>query len=470
MNRQSYQDLSLIISRNLHVAIRHLLPFFKARSCLFEWLFLISAFTSLLFYSVIVLTCSVNVPVGDDYAMLGFLNQFRSLHGLGDKLDLLFSFHNEHRIVITRILMLLSSQLTGGIDFRVLNLIGNGALFLALLAVGSLLRFKEGWKWAVLFLVALLPQPLKLMFYPMAGVQAYFGLLFFILYLQFSLKDSTGGVLAFSCTFLLAVLTSGSGIFLALIGVPMLLCKRHFMRAAIHAVLAAVVVVLYLYRFPEDSPSSSLSYIVEHLWSVGKFYLLLLGNVAEFPMMSSPFMQMLCGAGFLICFAYFAWDGLLHPSRTSSGQSHLVELSFMLYLLMMVGLIAAGRAEIYRENLAGMSLDGRYRIYSMLFLAVLLINLMSRACDGGHRVTLCIGLPGGVVALAMLFNLLWSVPSLSQMRLTAVQRVEAMRHWQDSGDISVLPIWATPPEQAKANLELAVKTGTYHFSGGQFKH
>ena len=412
---------------------------------------LLAAAVAPLLYCAFILACSVNVPVGDDYSVLGFLGQFHALAGLGDKLEYLLSFHNEHRIALTRALMLLSAQINGSLDFRLLNLIGNSAFLVALVVLGRMLRFGgDWWKWALLFLIALQPQPLKLMFYPMAGVQAYFGLLFSLLYLQFSLKDPRVSYLAL-LFYLLTVLTTGSGIFLALVGVPILLCKRRYLEGALHVALAVLVVWFY-------APSSSnLPYLAGHPGSVLQFFLLLLGNVAQFPMLSSDFLQIMLGLAFLSYFAYFAWDGLLLRQRLAEPR-YLATLGCLLYLLMVIGLIAVGRTEIYQADLAGASLDGRYRIYSMLFLAVCGTDLLARLRERDHsgaQVTTV------VVTVALLFNLLWFAPSFIQMRFQAQQRVAAMQQWRASGDVTVLPIWSITPEEAQANLELAVKSGTY---------
>ena len=216
---------------------------------------LLAALATLL-YCASIIVFSVNVPVGDDYSMLGFLNEFEATSGIANKLRLLFSFHNEHRIVITRAIMLLCANITGSLDFRVLNSIGNSALLFTLVVISRMLLFRDdSLKWALLFLIVLQPQPLKLMFYPMAGVQAYFGLLFSFLYLHFSFKESIWWY-ATLLIYVLAVLTTGSGIFLAALGIPILLYKKNYVRTAIHLVVAIPVVLLY-------SPNSSnMSYLM----------------------------------------------------------------------------------------------------------------------------------------------------------------------------------------------------------------
>jgi hypothetical protein len=399
---------------------------------------------------VSIIAFSVNVPVGDDYSMLGFLNEFRASSGIGNDLQLLFSFHNEHRIVITRAIMLLCAKVTGAMDFRVLNIIGNFALFLALIVIGRMQRLRDDTlKWALLFLIVLQPQPLKLMFYPMAGVQAYFGLLFSFLYLHFCLKDSNWGYASF-LFYLLTVLTTGSGIFLIVLGLPILLYMKCYVRSAIHLAVAIPVVLLY-------SPSSSnLQYLIEHPLTVARFFLLLLGNVAQLPMIGSSFIQIGFSLALLAYFAFFLWDGF----RRSTGfpKESLATLCSLLYLLMIVCLIAIGRVSLYEGDVWGASLDGRYRIYSILFFAICCVDAAGRLRERGKVAE---RFSATMVTLALLFNLLWFVPSIITMRFDSVRRVQAMKQWLATGDISVLPIWSTPPVDAEANLTTAIRTGVY---------
>lgn len=410
----------------------------------------LAAIAPLLYYASIA-AFSVNVPVGDDYAILSFLNEYQAAHGIGNKLQLLFSFHNEHRIVITRLIVLFCAKVTGSLDFRALNLIGNFALLLTLVVIGRMLRLRgDTLKWALLFLIVLQPQPLKLMFYPMAGVQAYFGLLFSFLYLHFSLKDSDRWYAAL-LFYVLTVLTTGSGIFLVILGIPLLLYKKRYLRSAIHLAVAIPVVFLY-------SPSSSnLPYLAEHPVAVAKFFLLLLGSSAQLPMIGSPSLQIGFSCALLGYGVYFVWDEICRSSPRFSRES-LATLSCLLYLLMIVGLIAIGRASIYEGDLWGASLDGRYRIYSMLFVALCGIDFVGRLHD---RWNVSAKFSATLVTLALLFNLVWFAPSIIRMRIDSVRRENAMKLWLETRDISVLPIWSTPPEEARNNLDTAVRFGVY---------
>jgi hypothetical protein len=57
---------------------------------------------------------AVNVPGMDDFdAVLGYMN-----HPLGERIRLLFSQHNEHRVVTTRLVSELVRIVLGNLDFK----------------------------------------------------------------------------------------------------------------------------------------------------------------------------------------------------------------------------------------------------------------------------------------------------------------------------------------------------------------
>lgn len=85
------------------------------------------------FYAEVLLNAR-NIPHEDDYdAVLGWIIKWKYAEGW-DKLWLLFSQHNEHRIFHSRIIYLLQYFIEGGVNFRSLIIIGD----LQLLAIGIL--------------------------------------------------------------------------------------------------------------------------------------------------------------------------------------------------------------------------------------------------------------------------------------------------------------------------------------------
>src|SRR4051812_42559084 len=91
-------------------------------------------------YFAIVCQYAVNIPSQDDYgATLDFLCQYKLAHGT-DKIWLLFSQHNEHRILSSRIVYVLYNQLSGTINFRHIIILANLQLLLVFVVTVALIR------------------------------------------------------------------------------------------------------------------------------------------------------------------------------------------------------------------------------------------------------------------------------------------------------------------------------------------
>jgi hypothetical protein len=174
-------------------------------------------------------------------------------------------------------------------------------------------------------------------------------------------------------------------------------------------------------------------------------------------MVASPYLQIGFSLLLLGYCAFLVWDWTCQTSSRISKEC-LATLCCLLYLLMIIGLIAIGRTSLYEGDLRGASLDGRYRVYAILFVAICSIDFAGRLRERGE---ITARFTTAMVIIATLFNLVWFVPSIFTMRFDAVRRVQAMEQWRATGDISVLPIWSSPPEDAQSNLNIAIRSGAY---------
>jgi len=174
-------------------------------------------------------------------------------------------------------------------------------------------------------------------------------------------------------------------------------------------------------------------------------------------MAGSPTFQFGFSIALLSYFSYFMWDGFCRtPPRFS--KENLATLCCLFYLLSTIGLIAVGRASLYEGDLWGASLDGRYRIYSILFSAICCIDAVERL---GKQEAAAAKFSAVLVTFVLLFNLVWFVPSAFKMRFDSERRENAMEYWQETHDISALPLWSTPPEDARNSLDIAIRNGVY---------
>lgn len=87
---------------------------------------LLSVFIFLIFLTAYCYDVSLNFqnfPIADDYeAFFDFNNKFFALNGFWERIGLVFSQHNEHRIATLRIINLTYFYFFGKIDLAVLEL------------------------------------------------------------------------------------------------------------------------------------------------------------------------------------------------------------------------------------------------------------------------------------------------------------------------------------------------------------
>lgn len=83
----------------------------------------------IVFYYLFVFKYAINIPFADDYdQQLAFIDSWINIDSTTEKIKLLFSQHNEHRLFTTRIIPLLSYELFGFIDMRHTMYVGNVAI------------------------------------------------------------------------------------------------------------------------------------------------------------------------------------------------------------------------------------------------------------------------------------------------------------------------------------------------------
>ena len=214
-------------------------------------LILVPVFTFFWFF----LRYTVDVPVNDDYpAILLFLNNFLSTSSLHEKLKLIFSQHNEHRIVYCRLWSLLYYMLDKPINFNVLGFIGN----LSIAGIGLIFfrRFLRLGKSLFLFIpVSVLLFNLtssENMLYSMCALSNFPVYVFILLCLLFVTSSSPSGntkILLGALFFLLSVLTSGAGIMLFPVTLGILIYKKQYRHLLINGSIASLIMLLYFYGY-----------------------------------------------------------------------------------------------------------------------------------------------------------------------------------------------------------------------------
>ena len=399
-----------------------------------------------LIYLLFVLIFAANIPIGDDYWLLDFLNQYFSAADKREKIELLLAFHNEHRLIFTKLLALISISVVGNLDFRILIFIGNLAFIAGVFQLMKLLNFRIFSISAMLTVLVLInPQAHKLMFYPMAAIQAYFGFLFSVFYIIKLVRDED----YFSSVifYFLAILCSASGVFLVLIGVIFSLYRKQFSAATIQILVFFTAAKFYFYGMAASGGKKIDFFLSEPLVPI-KFFISLLGVVSQIP-------DLVFGAGLLLLiyffrnFIFFRWD-----KRSTLSYSEQASYLLLIYVFIQIFLIAVGRAELYGDDLSHAALDGRYRLYGLIFAVIMVTFFYSNpVADGGGWAVARKGLLGFLIFL----NVFLFVGGYFVVRHKMEKRTIGIKDFAVSANTAKLEVFAHDRASAATILNTAIQ-------------
>ncbi len=308
-------------------------------------------------YAYWTLAYPVNVPFLDDFldSVLTSLVKLKTAPSTADWWRALTAYYNEHRLVYTRLVALLSCALNDGrVDFRFLILVGNTAL-LALLGV-----FWRSFRRLALPAVYFLPVPFLVlqtqafenMLYGMASLQNFTVPLFAALALAALTRSARLGWALTAAV--LASLTSGNGLFVFLAGVPVLYVQRRWGAGVVWLLAGLVVWVWYLYGY------QSVRTFPTTLLEKSNTFFGLLGGAAGAGR----------GAWIPILFGLLLFGGLLVLAlpvllgRRRASGTELFYLSLFAWVVLTAGAIALNRGGGANTSLS------RYKVYPMLVLVV----------------------------------------------------------------------------------------------------
>lgn len=198
---------------------------------------------------------ALNLPVSDDYdAILGFLNNWHNSTGFTQKMSLLFSQHNEHRILSSRIVYVLYYTFFGKINFITLIYIGTFQLIVTagLLSYFTYKLLYPAWGFAVLVLSFCIINPANWenSDFAMAGMQNYGVIMFFLLSLFFYSKPSAWYFIVVAFIFqLISAFSSGNGFMAGMALVLFNILRKEKLKIIISSIALVVFTLLYFYHY-----------------------------------------------------------------------------------------------------------------------------------------------------------------------------------------------------------------------------
>ena len=329
----------------------------------------------LLIYGFCLLRYGYNFFLYDDYnILLQTPLDWQNFPSFGSRFDLLFRQNNEHRVAYLRLITILDWKLFGSIQPVHLLVVGNSSLLL----IGWILyknlansnRFSRSWVFLPVLFLLFQFQSWDNTFWAMASLQN-FGILGWVLLALYAAQQKR--ILLALLALLLAVFTSGSGLFLAPILIASWLVEKQHRSAMITFVLWVGLIWFYFYNYQQPAGYPSLAQTITKAdWGqVIVFFLAFLGSNLYHPAL--PFLAPLVGflglvwVGYLTFIRYFRQNAVLYGT--------------LLFLLLSAAAVALNR---YGFGTTG-AYPSRYRVNSSLFLAIIYLTLLENAPENAKK-------------------------------------------------------------------------------------
>lgn len=322
--------------------------------------FLAVAVFAFVLLTVEIVSLKSNVPVYDDYiGILSFLNDVHEAESISDAFQSLVEPHNEHRIIMTRVIALIDNLLFGETNFVRLTLVPIFGLVLCGFIGGRIAIEELGQAFnpvmvAATGLLFARPENWKHLIYTMANIQAIGAFVFAMAFIYFfgksGFRNQALSVLALG----LALMTSSSSILLFGIGAVGSLALARWRVAAVYLVSGGLVAHFYM------SGGGLLSNLLPSPVEEMRFAIGVLGSASDSILPGRAGATIVAGIG--MCLVYL-WVLLSVPI----GAVLRLKL-LMLYVLGVAALVGLGRGEVYSDQWTQVVFDGRYRIISVTAL------------------------------------------------------------------------------------------------------
>ena len=348
---------------------------------------------------------AVNIPHWDDFAIRNTLAQILETDSISEKIKLLFSQHNEHRILLTRLSAWFVFLQQGTLNLKSLMFIGFIAL-LGLLAIFFQISKKYNYPLLafvpisfILFNVGLFENT----FWGMASVQN-FGVIFFAFltfyWLIFSVEKQKNHYfyLALFSSFI-GVFTSSNGIIIPLIGCLVLLVQQRKKQLIIWLGSSIIFIVSFFFNF-QKNPDNVVETNFSDLKSIIKGIFATLGSILDSTAIAPTKhmdLAMALGLFLLIFMCIFIYQVIFKKyNRAAFSIYRSTNDLFLLACLAFIGITSLGIVAARISYGIEVLLTSKYKIYSVLsiiiFYLVALNSLAERFKNSFIQLAIFVGI------------------------------------------------------------------------------
>lgn len=339
-----------------------------------SWPFFAVAGTPAIVFYFLLFKSVGNYPIVDDYhAVLEFVNIYSQLDSIQSKIFHVLNFqHNEYKLVFENIIFIAQHEFFGGINFAALSMLGNAfvlALFVLILSTFKNSTLSNSMRIAtalpVGFLIFQLQYASTLNF-SMAGLQNIPVLVFSLLAIILLAKNRRSSLIGACAATTLAVMASGSGFLLAVVGGLLLIEQKRWKDTVLWGCLFVGLALFYFTNYnphaTQASPDGSVTESAKHL-SIPYMLAFMGSSIARY----QGYLPSIA-AGIVI---FSIW---VFAAKCGYSKKNPAVFYFVIFLVLTAAGVSAIRSNLGLEQ----SLASRYRIYSNLLLVLSYIFLSEK--------------------------------------------------------------------------------------------
>lgn len=357
---------------------------------------------------------AVNIPHWDDFAVRNSIAQILQTDSYIEKIKILFSQHNEHRIFTTRIAALIIYLIQGTINVKSLMFLGGCSL------IGISILFYKILKKYTLKLIYFVPITFLIFnnslyensFWGMASIQN-FGVIFFAFlcfyWLIFSIEFSFKKYFYWSIFIcFLGVFTSSNGIVIPIIGCLILLFQRRKREFFIWFSTSFIFLFAFFFSFKRN-PDNVVKANISDLKTLVKGLLATIGNSIDSAFISPEKhldLSMVSGIFLFIFIILFAYQTILkkYNPKDISNSINFINVKnndlFLLACLTFLGITCGGIVFARISYGIGTLLTSKYKIYSLLIIVIFYIVASKSFSKKNSYNFICIA-----ISLSVFYNL-----------------------------------------------------------------
>ena len=380
---------------------------------------LLIAIPPAIFYYLL-LKSQTSIPFSDDYgSVLDFMLKLKHENLLGKFVLILTAQHMEYRLAFQNAIFALQYGLLGHSDVRSLSLLGN--LFVLPICGVLYLLWRASPNSRITTLVGFVPvswllfqlQYASALNCAMSALQNLAVVLFALLSIYLGSRPTSAAFGASCLSLVLAVASSGNGLFLIPVGAVMLLQRHEFKRFAVWVLVGSFLCIGYFYGYDYNSRQSSNHGIFNSLTHISPIWASsFLGSIAT---IRNVVPAVALGVALVILFFWATRDRLFDRNPAV----YYAMLFFLLTAIMVSGI----RSDLGLVN----SLQSHYRITSTMMIVLAYIYISEK---------LSVRMPTSTVGFYLLMTALLAFTLLSDRagyKLLLLRRTkleESMYRWE----------------------------------------